>query len=126
MKMDLSNFKKTKHSDSHLQEKNIEIKLNKKTSGTKNIYYGFIFATLFLTPIFLRNISHFGWGFIPSLISMFLIPIFILTLLVKIIIIVRAMNKNILNQNFLSFFKATIVPVVLLILSIISLIYNFT
>jgi len=41
------------------------------------IYYIFIIVWLILMPIFKANISHFGWGVIPLLLSIILIPGFI-------------------------------------------------
>ena len=89
------------------------------------IYYILIFVWLTLMPIFKANISHFGWGMIPLLLSILLIPGFIFFLLKVIINNVLDLSTHEKSTNIGILVISILIPFILIIACIGSFYYNF-
>lgn len=89
------------------------------------IYYILIFVWLTLMPIFKANISHFGWGMIPLLLSILLIPGFIFFLLKVIINNVLDLSTQEKSTNIGILVISILIPFILIIACIGSFYYNF-
>ena len=93
----------------------------------KKVFYVFVIVWLILVPTFKGNMSHYDWGTIPFVISIFLIPGFVLYLFFDIInniIEIIAENENTKTNRFMT--VRIVVPLILLMACIWSVYYNFS
>jgi hypothetical protein len=51
-----------------------------RLSGWRIAFYGFALLWMLLQPTFVRESSHFGWGFFPRMASLVLVPVILVAL----------------------------------------------
>ena len=94
-------------------------------SRARVVLYLFTPFWMFLIPAFDANGSHFGWGTIPSFISILLLPILFIVFVVDIGFRVR----DIIHDNYDSKLNLIIsigIPVILLILYFVVSFYYYS
>lgn len=91
----------------------------------RKIIYSAILAWLILLPVFQENSTHFGWGFMPIMLSILLLPGFSIYLSYVIIVNIIECIAQEHNSKIKLFMITSSIPLFLLISCLASFYYIF-